>query len=414
MLAGTSSSNVSFIVVCTANTRGLLEPCGCQATQPGGLARRATALKRLRQSKVPIVAFEAGNSVSELSPGANVFAETRRLLGQLGYSFLTAGPGEMGLAPSKLRSEMLQPGPVLLGTIGSDLPRVVNCVQSKSVTVGQHKVLAMSINAIFEGKAALPTSEEMSSMRAKVSAARSSHSFVVLVSNQPREGLESIRKEVRGIDLVLWNRPTSSDRDLPLVRQESVVATVPESGRSMLVIRVSGINAAERIIRNETLVLNEKFPKDPVVLARVTKFLKTTQTGTFPLPNRILTQARANTAKLLVESASGCAKCHPTESTQWAATKHALAFKTLKEKGEHRRLDCIGCHTTPADVFSLGDSISGVGCATCHGDGSRHSVSPRTPNLVVRRPGEQVCKSCHTEEASPRFDLARYLPHVRH
>ena len=116
---------------------------------------------------------------------------------------------------------------------------------------------------------------------------------------------------------------------------------------------------------------------------------------------------------LFKESVS-CRSCHQQAFDQWSYTGHARSWETLVAKGKERNPECISCHTSPFDSGTDLGKNSGVGCATCHGDSTLHSLDPSTLTGLVRRPAAQTCKTCHDVLNSPHFSYAVYMKKVRH
>jgi hypothetical protein len=67
-------------IVYSGNMRGILEPCGCQALQPGGLSRRATLLAALRrQTPAPLLVDPSDNlPAGQAMPEGFPFSPARR------------------------------------------------------------------------------------------------------------------------------------------------------------------------------------------------------------------------------------------------------------------------------------------------------------------------------------------------
>jgi hypothetical protein len=118
-----------------------------------------------------------------------------------------------------------------------------------------------------------------------------------------------------------------------------------------------------------------------------------------------------------------CTECHAPLDAHWTRTPHALAWKSLVDRGEEHNPDCLPCHTTgfaqPGGfVDPVEDrSLLNVQCEACHGPMLVHSQqSERSP--VRRDPGFRVtqatCRRCHDPANSPRFDFSTYLPRVSH
>jgi hypothetical protein len=127
----------------------------------------------------------------------------------------------------------------------------------------------------------------------------------------------------------------------------------------------------------------------------------------------ILTMAYAVRGELLGDYVgySGCAGCHDEQVAGWKTTPHAEAFEVLKTQGEEKQENpnCVKCHVVGYDKdggfidMELTPELKDVQCESCHGPGRKHSES-LSPDDVVVKPGETVCRACHTESQDKSFD----------
>lgn len=123
-----------------------------------------------------------------------------------------------------------------------------------------------------------------------------------------------------------------------------------------------------------------------------------------------------------------CGSCHQEEyrvfqSTSKKAVTRRQVEKLLPKLSGEEQTTCFRCHATgygkPGGFVSYAQTpeLGDVGCETCHGPGSAHvAMQRRDPAeniadegenppvglpvspLIVRRPGVDVCKDCHTLE----------------
>lgn len=113
--------------------------------------------------------------------------------------------------------------------------------------------------------------------------------------------------------------------------------------------------------------------------------------------------------------AEACRICHTSEHDSWTLTQHASAFETLTEHAEARDPECLRCHTAgfgEQGGYSVEEPLpylEGVQCENCHGRGGPHQ-SPEFASQGY----EAVCKGCHDETHSLRFDFAERLPLISH
>jgi len=113
-----------------------------------------------------------------------------------------------------------------------------------------------------------------------------------------------------------------------------------------------------------------------------------------------------------------CRSCHEPAYAWWRSTKHGRAYATLENVHKEFNLSCVGCHVTGynqpgGSTVTHVEKLKDVGCENCHGPGSLHVASPKTPGLTMRDTPESICVGCHTHEHSDRFDFEAFRPLVR-
>jgi len=103
-----------------------------------------------------------------------------------------------------------------------------------------------------------------------------------------------------------------------------------------------------------------------------------------------------------------CAECHKTQHESWSASKHAIAVKTLVDRGKDVP-SCLSCHSeryrqTQAYMPIDEKWKQGVECASCHIKVLPHGADG--PDKNIAKPGIDLdtCRVCHTKDQSPEFD----------
>lgn len=109
-------------------------------------------------------------------------------------------------------------------------------------------------------------------------------------------------------------------------------------------------------------------------------------------------------------AAGACAECHAAVSSEWAHSRHAVAWTNGIFQREYQRqpLDwCVHCHAPLADTGVQGPPVvsaaatEGVSCAVCHlRDGqilsaARRDGSPHDTRVVPGFGGADYCAGCH-------------------
>ena len=128
-----------------------------------------------------------------------------------------------------------------------------------------------------------------------------------------------------------------------------------------------------------------------------------------------------------------CADCHQAAHKFWKGTHHSGAVDTLKERNKLYDQQCVGCHVVGYDKpggsvlgklkydaevngATITKDLRNVGCESCHGPGSKHTVAPvgsdGEPQHIEDGAGKDVCMQCHVPEHSPSFEYDKYVRQV--
>ena len=183
-------------------------------------------------------------------------------------------------------------------------------------------------------------------------------------------------------------------------------------------LRALPVNPAHRFALS-TWVMEPKIPEDEGVMGMLDEF------GERRLARLAL--ERGDVRQVPRDERYGgrgtCTECHAGLDAHWTRTPHAVAWKSLVDRGEEHNPDCLPCHTTgfatPGGFVSPVEdrSLLNVQCEACHGPMLLHSQQ-NSGSPVRRDPGlrvtEATCKRCHDEANSPRFDFDTYFSRVRH
>jgi len=112
--------------------------------------------------------------------------------------------------------------------------------------------------------------------------------------------------------------------------------------------------------------------------------------------------------------ASACMECHEDVVAGWKTTAHARAFENLKTQGPGKQSNpgCVECHVVAFEQdggfidMDLTPELKDVQCESCHGPGRGHVESGGDPSMISGKPGETVCRACHTEGQDKNFDYS--------
>ncbi len=165
-----------------------------------------------------------------------------------------------------------------------------------------------------------------------------------------------------------------------------------------------GEDGREPEVVNKLHYLGDIYPADP----EMQKFVNDSMRGI---------AKKETEAGAAYAGSEACMQCHPAVREQWAATRHARAFATLRSEEDRETPACLKCHTTGFEreggftSSRATPQLAEVGCESCHGAGRDHIARPARGYGAV---GITTCQSCHDLENSPNFDYYSYLERIVH
>lgn len=97
-----------------------------------------------------------------------------------------------------------------------------------------------------------------------------------------------------------------------------------------------------------------------------------------------------------------CQTCHPKAYAAWAASKHSVAYQTLRVAKRHVDARCVGCHAQHIEVvkgglLNVGPDHRAVTCMTCHTGNEKPKAR---------------CASCHNPTTDPKGHWLAEIDHV--
>jgi hypothetical protein len=450
-------------LVYTADLAGWLEPCGCSADQRGGLARMATALRRIRAENPDTVFVAGGDLLFEgpLDPErrARDLARARTMaaaLRAMGLAATVAGERDLEAGPAFLREVGL---PVVrgkrLGAVGFGEPGSVPRAPFRAEVVhrgGTREAVGLADEARRQGidlllashredlladdanravlDAAVPVVQVQgrgqSLARIDVTLAGDRSKGIQVLPGPAQRAEELDLLEVRGREYARRRAAAEAAGNAPLAAAlGQKIGELAERQRALAAEPPPAPPADRPSLQVTFAPLGTDVPEDPEVRRILTRHyaemarlnLADARARGRPCPDPARDEAGyAGAATAPPGGTRSCRDCHPAAFAQWQATPHAGAYATL-ERGERQfDLDCVGCHVTgwkrpggPCDVATT-EGKQGVQCEACHGPGNLHAIDP--PGHIVRDPPVATCEGCHTPEHSTGFEPASYRKRV--
>ncbi|MBI1927379.1 hypothetical protein HYR99_24465 [Candidatus Poribacteria bacterium] len=422
------SQGKQLFILFTGNTQGNLEPCGCFVGQSGGIARRATVIKTLRQKGVPFLLVDAGGIVEGNTPldrlRTAVYLEA---MAQMGYDVVCLSQRELEglereIPPSPLFKGGTEGGfrPDRSGScFARDFAQLVSANLKQTVPTAQpflnREVGGVKVTLIGLSELSNPEAPTETFLQQYVQGGE--RGVTILLSNLSIETNRTMAQQFPQIDAILG----SAEGEMERVGDTLIVYAQPKGKTlSLLTLKLSESDQVTESAVQEIL-LQEDVPDDPQVREGLTRFYQqVAATPEFQHAKKALfteMPLEQNPNNRYVGS-SECASCHTEEHTQWQSTSHAAAFNTLLNRQRHFYPDCIRCHTTGfgyptgyqiGQIGKTGGNLSEVGCETCHGPGRAHTLNPIKAN-IRGKVTVNVCAECHTPEHAPGFlEMANLL-----
>lgn len=439
----------------TGEMHGYIEPCGCSEPQYGGIARRASLLKQLREKEWPVAALDLGGTLKNSRQQSQFkFQALLAALRDMQYSSLQVGIEELRLGAGWLVSQdvppedgkpqdslrMLGANVVLFGS--TELPTPV---RQQVLQVGELKIGVTGVfgESLKEKLGSIDANEISISDPGK--AIESALKVIdeqqpdlrVLICHGTLDEARKLAAKFASFNLILAT--TIVEEPLTDNPEQIGNALLVATGHKGKYVAVVGYYPQEekRKFRFDLVKLDgDRFKNDAKMIEHMQFY------------QDMLKDAKLLETEPAIKHSSGdnfvgaakCGECHTKALEKWNESKHSHAFESLRtgRLGISRIYDpeCICCHTAgwnAPDVLryeggylSEGKTshLKGVQCESCHGPGSKHielieqdkkgeaNQSVRVTIAEARK--RFLCESCHDHDNSPHFDFEKYWPQIAH
>ena len=401
------------MLVVTADTAGWIVPCGCTANQSGGLLRRGTYLRGLRDGGDVLYADAGGAAAGTSAYFRAKFAATLKGEALLGVAAHNLGRTEVALGPATLRA-MAAGGAFVSANVTDAAGRPI-ADAARLATVGGRRVLLVGVCSPRFATADVRVSDPRAAIDAAVADRRGQFDALVVLAYLSEDELTALAAALPEADAVVGG-PTGQ----PVVPHQvgpTTVAAATSKGKFAVRLTVP----ASGPWSGQVDELGPSYGDDPPQVANLHAFLVEMRQADLPAEETGLVPPppAAAPADYRIAGSASCLSCHADAAAIWHGSHHPTAWATLVAKGSEVDPSCQACHTTgygqPGgfDRRSMPDAAAlvGVGCESCHGPSLAHvrDVHVRTPY-----DGFDQCVRCHDHENSPAFDLPTYWAKVRH
>ncbi len=445
-------------LVVTGRQHGYIEPCGCTGLerQKGGVARRFTFLKELKEGGWNLLPIDAGDQVRRFGPQAEIkLQQTVRALKQMDYQAIAFGPDDLRLGVGELLS-------VAAGETAEETMYVsANVVLIDPTLVPQTKVLQrgeyrIGLTSLLDPQAMEVEPGEDISVNLLVDSARKAieafqaqrANFSVLLFFGTEEAAKKLAQQVAGFDLIV----ASGGYGEPTYRPESIEGTKTQliyTGDKAMYAGLVGLYSGQPM-KYARVALTHEFADAPEMRQLMADYQQ--QLKAIGLDGLGLLPPVPHSSGQKFVGTTACGKCHTQALDVWKSSAHAEAtdhlVKPPQERGDvarHFDPECLSCHVTgwnPQEYFpyesgylSLDSSrhLTGSGCENCHGPGSQHAAAEEPGSKVTADVRDQLreemklpferarekCMECHDLDNSPDFHEEDafeevYWPQVEH
>ena len=446
------------VLFVSGQQHGYIEPCGCTGleNQKGGLIRRDTLLKELRERGWEIIPVDVGNQVRRIGRQPELkFQTTVEAFKTMGYRAVALGIDDLKLSSIELiqmaGSDGLNESPFLsanVSVIDKEFFPSHRIIEAGGRKIGITAVLGKEHEAELQSRD-IQYFDAVEKLKPVVQQLEQEGcDFKVLLAHASVEESAELARQVPGFDLVV----TAGGFGEPTLMPESIEgsqAVMVQVGTKGMYGGIVGIYAdAQQPIRYQKIAISSQFKDSKRMLEEFALYQQRLADAGFD--GLGLTFTAHPTGRTFVGS-EACGECHSSAFEIWKKTPHFRATTSIiepdNERGgipRHHDPECISCHATgwnpqkyyPYETGFVSSEetplMTGSGCENCHGPGSEHVAaelgeidvtSERLKELQQQMvlpldKARDKCLECHDLDNSPDFHLEgafdKYWEQVKH
>ncbi|HNQ77324.1 MAG TPA: multiheme c-type cytochrome [Acidobacteriota bacterium] len=391
-------------VFVTGGAEGYLLPCGCRTSPAGGLSRRVTLIDDARRENpgrrvVPVelspLFMDRGPAKDVINTAFGDFLKSENYL-------VSAGPRDLELG-NKLK-EYYKGEYHLAGMAGYRDDVVVELGGYRYLPFGKKgklRLLFISETALLGKK----LDDPLEVFRKKVREAPQD-TYIVLGNLSTMKIQEMVKEKADLLAIVsVWGHMVTT---LPQKADDTWVVFLGDRGRRYALLEIGYFDGRWEIWP-KCEYIHRSLEGDAKVEERVRETMKKAEEIN-------LSELEKSVVKPAGPSFNGsdhCGGCHAKEYDIWKKTGHGSALATLEIDHQQNNTECLPCHVTGfrgGGYPAMKESLSGVGCESCHGPGEGHPPERHAP----AEEAAGACLKCHTKRDSPNFDREMYMKMIDH
>ena len=434
-------------LVITGQQNGYLEPCGCAGLDrmKGGLSRRYSFIKGLRDKGWPVIALDVGGMCNSFGKQAELkFHTTASALRAMGYNAIALGKAELGFPAADILSEIVNadgtPGMFVSANVSvferdAGMPPTYKILQANGLKFGITSVLCKSAQNFSQNDEILlsPTKESLNKVMPIL---KEKSDIRILLSHGTVEEALKIANDYPDFQVIVTAGGNPEPPAKPVILPSGqYIITVGQKGMCSIVLGFF----EKGVLKYQRVPHDSRFEQSDVVRQMMQSYqdqlkeLWLDGLGIRPVPQTDQTRG-ANVGP------KKCQTCHEYQYDVWKKSKHAHAFKSLEDAKPARDFDpeCVCCHVVGWHrhlyfPYQKGyvkpgedDHLKNVSCEACHGPGEAHIAAESSSNVENQKAQreklhidlkfakEKMCGDCHDLDNSPNFDPDKYWELIKH
>ncbi|VAX11491.1 hypothetical protein MNBD_GAMMA26-2548 [hydrothermal vent metagenome] len=404
-------------IIYSGNLNGELEPCGCaEATNLGGIKRRATMIQRLRAQHPDLFLISSGGLLSSNSSQDHLKGEyILKGLATMDYDAVGLQWNDMAFGLGLIQEFAL---PWVASNWLSDEIPPLRTVERAGIRLAffawldPHESLQQRMTGVQK-----IVSDDPQTLIPAMAKAKDERAITVLITTLPLEqALERIPLEQ--VDILLIQAINEKYGDPQRIGDTLVLQPGTRGMRLGRVDIVLNRNNKIDSFRSEVIQLPSSVPDAPELEAWYLEYLAR---GKEDFLQRAKVRKTLNSGASPYIGGDACKDCHAQAYEVWTQSKHAVAYETLKSVNKAYDPDCIGCHTVgfeqPGGFVEpiITYHLLNVQCESCHGPSRSHANSEGTkPVGHTGWSRQKMCQQCHVGSHSPAFEFEHYWPKIAH
>lgn len=409
-------------IIYTNNTNGILENCGCPGNPVGGLDKRFTLIKKLKEQTNNLsLVLDAGDIFSSIG-----FVEKDKFVLQaykiLPYDAIGIGDQEFSSGISFFEEIKKNIGDKLISANikyknGKLIARKFIIKEIGGIKFGITSIISDDPFAVLPNQKIkeIEIEDYLKVLEEIIPYLKSKADIIILLSHLGYVKDIGIASKFPDIDIIIGAHSQTLLRE-PEIHNKTIILQAGKDGGHVGFLKIS-VGISDKKILNfsgDLYPLLKDIKGDPSISSILKAYQKFVSFGfkdtclySTPIPSNYI-----------VVDNNVCMNCHEEIGYKWMFTAHAHAFRTIIEDGRINDPECLSCHTTGycrVDGFSrkpYKKNLLNVGCVECHFTKKEHidgnyegTVEPVTADVCVR---------CHNEDRDPHFDFEKYVLKVNH